>query len=76
MRESRFGRELREEGRLEGQLEMGRSAILGILEERFSAAARQQFEAGLNAIDDLDQLRKLLRLAVTVPDLHRFRAGS
>jgi hypothetical protein len=75
MRESRFSREMREEGRLEGQLEMGRSDILDVLEERFGVRIRQQFEGGVNAIEDLDQLRRLHRLALTVPDIDQFRTA-
>jgi hypothetical protein len=79
MQESRFSREMREEGRLEGrregELTARRSDILDILQERFGSRAKQQVEATLNSIEDVDQLKRLHRLAWSAADMNQFRAG-
>jgi hypothetical protein len=77
MESSKFGQEMKEEGRLEGrqegQLVTRRADILAVLEEKFGAATRREFEPALNALADFDRLGQLLRLAGAAPNVDRFR---
>jgi hypothetical protein len=69
MKLSRFGKEMKEEGRQEAR----RLDILDILEDRFGAGVRGEFETAVNAIADFDELGRLVLLAGKVADVDSFR---
>jgi hypothetical protein len=71
MRESPAYEEIRNEGRVE----VGRSDILVVLEERFGREAAEQVRADVQAIDDLTRLERLYRLLVRCSGLAAFREG-
>jgi len=75
MKESRFYREVIEEGRQEGELKTRREDILDALRDRFGEAAATPFTAALNASDDPAELRRLHRLAVNSQKLDEFRCA-
>ena len=60
-------------GREEGIRESTIEDILDVLEVRFDADAPGQFAARIRAIDDLQQLKQLLREAVQVDNLDAFQ---
>ena len=63
MKESRFYRDIlqegREEGREEGRQEALRQALLDALRIQFGEDATAPFEAAVNTIEDTDELRRL-----------------
>ncbi len=69
MKESPLYQEIMEEG----ELKNSRANILVVLEVRFGADASARFEAALEAIDDLEVLSQLLRLAAGCSRLKEFR---
>jgi hypothetical protein len=71
MNESRFGRELREEGERRGL----RNAILEVLRERFGPAASTEFAGPLDEVSRRAHLVPLVRLAATCSDVEAFCAG-
>jgi hypothetical protein len=71
MRESRFGREMRQEG----QLEATRKAILLVLRGRFGPEGMDEVANCLTGLDDPEQLERLVTHAATCPDLRQFLAG-
>ena len=73
MKESKFYQEIHEEGRLEGQRETRRAAILEVLEARFGPNTREDYADGLGQIADLERLSELLKLASNCPRLTDFR---
>jgi hypothetical protein len=75
MKPTKYEKELLVEGRLDGKLAARRSGILAILEDRFGDTVRAAFEARLKAIEDVDQLGRLLPLVGTGASLDEFRAA-
>ena len=75
MRESKFGRELREEGREEGRLATLHQAVLDVVEGRFGAEATTEVEPLVNALADVNELARLHRLAVISANLAEFRTA-
>jgi hypothetical protein len=87
MKLSKFTQEMKEEGRREGiqeglrearrggQITARRMDILIVLEVRFGAGVRKDFETALNAIADFDQLGRLLHMACKIPDVDSFRCA-
>lgn len=71
MRESRFYREVIEEGKVLAR----REALLETLQERFGTAVRDELEPAVNAIEDTAELSHLQRLAVGCSRLEEFRAA-
>jgi hypothetical protein len=79
MLESRFGRELREEGkqegRQEGELLRQRANLEKVLRRRFEAAALRPVLERISAVNDLDQLERLFDLALGTASLDEVRAA-
>ncbi len=73
MRESPFVQELLAEGRGEGGLVARRADILEVLGIRFGAEAAAEFTEPLNRIQDLEQLRELVRVATKCRGVAGFR---
>ena len=70
MKESRFAREMREEG----ELEKATAYILNILRLRFGETAVSDVAAVVNSIVDVASLDSLHSLAVSCPTLDEFKA--
>ena len=80
MRESSFAQLLTEDARAEG-IEQGIErggrahaieALLDVLEVRFGLAASDPLAGRLGAIDDVQHLKQLHRVAIQVPTLEEF----
>jgi hypothetical protein len=57
----------------EGKLEEARRAVLDVLRLRFGEEAVAEFEAGVNRLANLEQLRLLLQFAIQSRRLSQFR---
>jgi hypothetical protein len=75
MKQSRFYREILEEGAQEGAVEATREAITAVLRARFKADPPPDIVAALAALDDRAQLRALLDEAATCASLEAFRTA-
>jgi hypothetical protein len=71
MKESPAYREIMDEGRVE----ISRTYILVVLEERFGKEAAEQVRADVQTIEDLARLDRLYRLSLRCPDVAAFREG-
>jgi hypothetical protein len=69
MHESLFVQEIMDEGRKE----IRRADTLIVLEERFGAEAAASVTEAVNALEDLQQLDQLHRLAIKCPTVEDFR---
>jgi hypothetical protein len=75
MKESRFAREMLQEGRQEGKVENAREYILDLLKARFGSKASARLAGAVNALGDIRTLNKLHRLAGTCASLDEFQAA-
>ena len=58
-----------------GQLDARREDIVGALEVRFGTEVAQSFAAAITAVDDMELLKVLIRLAIRCADPDEFRLG-
>jgi len=70
---SRYSRIMREEGRVEGRVELGRNAIIDVLSEEVGLVPSTLIER-INAISDESKLRILLKAATHVKSCAEFEA--
>ena len=71
MRESTFYQEIK----AEGSKETKRGDMLFALENRFGAQVATEVAKAVNSVDDLEQLDRLYRLAITCQGFDEFRAA-
>lgn len=71
MKESPLYQEIMEEGAVNAR----RADIRTVLEERFGAEAAAQFAEAVGAIDDIEELARLLRVAAGCRHVSEFRRG-
>ena len=70
---AKFGREMRLEGKHEGELAQARETIVRFLRKRFAPKSLRQIESALEAVDSLELLSELLDRAVDCNRLTEFR---
>jgi hypothetical protein len=75
MWESQVIRQWRNEGRLEGRLEVKRSDLATVLQERFQIPVPADLAQLIQQATDLDTLSHWFRTALTAPSLDAFRAA-
>ena len=75
MKESRFAREMREEGASRSQFRLVRDLTLDVLRVKFGTIATKDLPEMMNTIEDVTFLLTLHHLAASCSTLDEFKAG-
>jgi predicted transposase YdaD len=76
MKESKAYEEIMTEGRTEGRLEVKRADVYEAIRLRYGQKAAAEFEHIIRAANDLEQLSKVLRLAIRGRPLAELRRAA